>query len=105
MQRDVLPSADAHPQLQAFQPIQPSHTFSIYHPPLASQQHPDPQKAKPRPRVCELADAQPQRPLIAGVALAIPRRATELRQLTGPQHADAVGGQKPRGQLTSADGP
>ena len=101
----MFASADAHTELQAFEAIQPSDALPIHQPPLSSQQHPDTQEAEPRSRMRELADPQPQRSLIPGRALAIPGRAAELGQMTGPLHADAVRGLKPRSQLASADGP
>src|SRR5713101_1619153 len=52
---------------------------------FAAQQHPDPQMSKPRPRVGELPDPQPQRGLIPRPTAAIPGRSTELRQPTGPR--------------------
>lgn len=97
VQGDVFASADAHAELQAFQAIEPPDALPIHHPPLSSQQYPDAQESEPWPRVRELTDPQPQRALIPGCALAIPRRAAELSKMTGPLHADAVGRLKPGG--------
>src|SRR5881392_1318244 len=47
-------------------------------PPLPTQQNPDPQVPEARPRVRELANAQPQCELIARATAAIPRRTTEV---------------------------
>jgi hypothetical protein len=56
MQGDVLPAADAHPELQAFQSIEPTHPLLVYSPAFSSQQHPDAQEAEARPGVRELAN-------------------------------------------------
>jgi len=53
---DVLPSSDSHPQLQAFQSIEPSHPLLIHQPAFASQQHPDAQEAEAGPSVRELTN-------------------------------------------------
>src|SRR5689334_10798953 len=105
MQGDVFAPADTHAELQAFQAIEPPYAFPIHHPSFSSQQHPDPQNAKARSRVGELTDAETQRRLIRSSRGSIPRGTTEVGQLTGPLHADAVGRLKPRSQLASADGP
>ena len=105
MQRDVLPPAHAHPQLQALEAVQPSHALLIHPPALPSQQHPDPREAEPRPRVRELADPEPQRHLVIAGRAAIPRRPTELRQMAGPPHLHPIGRLKPGGQFAAAGGP
>jgi hypothetical protein len=79
VQGDVLASADAHPELQAVEPIEPAHPLAIHLPPLAAQEHPDPQVPEPRPRMGELANPQPQGGLIPRPALPIPGGATEVR--------------------------
>src|SRR5260370_41829820 len=72
---------------------------------FAAQQHPDPQMSKPRPRVGELPDPQPQRGLIPCPTAAIPGRSTELGQPTGPRTADLERPLNPSGQLSTARGP
>jgi hypothetical protein len=59
VQRDVLAPPDAHPELQAVEPIEPPHALAIHAPAVAPEQHPDPEVPEPRARVGELADAQP----------------------------------------------
>jgi hypothetical protein len=44
---------------------------------------------------------RPERALVASRGAAVPRRATELRQLAGPYAADREGGLHPRGQLAA----
>ena len=80
MQGDVFAAPDPHPQLQAVEPIEPPHALLIHGPSLPPQQHPDPQVAEPRPRVGQLADAQPQARSDPALAPAIPGRPTELRR-------------------------
>jgi hypothetical protein len=55
---DVLPSAPAQAELQALEPIQPTHPFRIHRPALSSEEHPDPQVAKSWPGVRELANPE-----------------------------------------------
>jgi hypothetical protein len=105
VQGDVLAAAHTHPKLQAVEPIEPAHPLAIDHPPLAAPQHPKPQVPEPRPRVRELANAQPQRGLLAGATAAIPRRATELREPTGTRVADLERHLEPPGDLPTARGP
>jgi len=61
--------------------------------------------SKPRPRVGELPNPQPQRGLVPRPTAAIPGRSTELRQRTGPRTADLERHLKPPGQLPTARGP
>ena len=105
MQCDVLPPSDAHPQLQPFEAIQPPHPFLIHRPALPSQQHPDAQKTEPRAHVRDLANPASQRRLVFRATRPIPRRPTELRQMTGPHAADREGGVHPGGQLAALCGP
>src|SRR5438874_2326633 len=102
VQGDVLASTDTHAELQAVEPIEPAHPLTIDAPPLATQQHPDPQMPEARPRVRELANAQPQGGLIARATAAIPRRPTEVREPTGPHAADPERRLEPPGQLPTA---
>jgi hypothetical protein len=44
--------------------------------------------SKPRPRVGELPNPQPQRRLVPRPTAAIPGRSTQLRQPTGPRTAE-----------------
>ena len=89
MQRDVLAPPDPHPQLQAVQPIQPPHALLIHRPALAPQQHPDAREAEPRPRVRETPECASRSAAWSFARdSAIPRRPTELRQMTGPHAAD-----------------
>ena len=105
VQRHVLAPPDAHAELQPVEPIQSPHPLAVDHPAFAAQQHPDPQMSKPRPRVGELPDPQPQRGLIPRPTAAIPGRSTELRQPTGPRTADLERPLKPSSQLPTARGP
>ena len=105
VQRDVLPSPDAHPQLQPLEAIQPTDALPIHHPAFSTQEHPDAQEPESRPGVRELADPHPQRGLVLRAAAAIPRRPTELRQMTGPHAADGEGHLDPAGQLAALCGP
>ena len=73
MQRHVFPSADSHAQLQPVQAIQPADAFAIHQPALPPQQHPDSQIPKPRPGMGEIPNAHPERRLILGSTLSIPR--------------------------------
>ena len=105
MQRHVLTPAHAHAHLQAFEAIESPHPLVIHAPTVAAQQHPDAPTTEARPRVREIANAQPQRRLIARLARAIPRRATELREPTGPHATDLERHLKPLGELPTARGP
>jgi hypothetical protein len=105
VQRHVLATPDAHPELQAVEAVQPSYPFPIHHPALPAQQHPDAIEPESRPRVRELLDAHPQCELLITPRPAVPGRSAELRQVTGPLHANAIRGHEPAGQLASADGP
>lgn len=78
MQRPVFPAPHPHAELQPLQSIEPSHSFPIHEPALASQQDPNPLIAKPWPRMREIADAKPQGCLIVGCARSIPGRPTKL---------------------------
>jgi hypothetical protein len=51
VQRHVLPSATAMPQLQSFEPIEPPDALRVHQPALAPQQDVEPLIAKARPRV------------------------------------------------------
>ncbi|KXJ99116.1 MAG: hypothetical protein UZ03_NOB001003378 [Nitrospira sp. OLB3] len=53
----------------------------------------------------QIANAQPQGGLILGLTLPIPRRATKLRQPTGPRTAHLKRPVKPLGELPTARGP
>ena len=53
---DVLAPADAHPELQAVEPIESAHTLAIHAPTFATQQHPDAQAPEPGSRVRDLAN-------------------------------------------------
>ena len=57
MECDVLASPDPHAELQSLQSIEPSHPLAIHEPAFASQEHPDPQRPKPRPRMGQIANA------------------------------------------------
>src|SRR5262245_61427254 len=88
MQGDVLETPNPHPELQSFEPRQPPHALAIHDPAFAAQQDPDPEIPEPWPGVRELPDAQPQRRRILGVAPAIPRSPTELREPTRAADGD-----------------
>ena len=76
--------ADAHAKLQAIQAIQPAHPITIDQPSVAPEQDPNPLIVKPRPRVGQIPNANPQGGLILRPALPIPGGPTELGQATGP---------------------
>ena len=59
VQRDVLPSTDAHPQLEPLEAIQSTDALLVHWPAFAAQQHPDAQEAEPGPGVGELTDPAP----------------------------------------------
>ncbi len=79
--------------------------LAVDRPAFPAEEHQDPQIPEPRAQPGDLADAEPQRHLRIALASAIPRRATELRQLTGPHARDAVGGLYPPGRLAALCGP
>ena len=105
MQRDVLPPPDPHPQLQALQPIEPSHPFPIHPPAFATQEHPNAQRSKSRARMGQIANAYPQGGLIRGSTPPVPGGPTELCEATGPQATDLKRPLKPGGQFSTACGP
>ena len=61
-----LEAADVvhQPGVQAVQPVEPPYPLAVDQPTLAAEQHPDPEIAKPGPRVRQLPDPQPERGLI-----------------------------------------
>jgi len=85
--------------------IKPAHAFAIHQPAFASQQHPDPQIAEPRPCVSQIADARPQGRLILGATLLIPGGSSNLGQPTGLRTAHRESAPKPVGQLSAMGGP
>src|SRR5262249_13674046 len=89
---------------QPIEAIETPHALPIHVPAFAAQQHPDPEKAEPRPRVGQLPDPQPERGLIPRAAAPIPRGATELRQSTRPRAANLERLLKPPGKLPTAHG-
>ena len=105
MQRDVLPPPDPHSELQPIQAIQSSDALAIDHPTLTPEQYPDPQVAKPRPRMRQIADAEPEGRLILHSTLSIPRGPSELGQATGPRTTHLKRPVKPLGQFPAAGGP
>ena len=105
VQRDVLASPDSHAELQALQSIEPSHPLPIHPPAFATQEHPDAQRPKPRPRMGQIANPYPQRRLILGSTSSIPGGSTELGQPTGPHATDLKRAVKPLGQFSAAGGP
>ena len=56
VQGDVLAPPDPHPQLQALQSIEPAHPLAIHPPAFATQQHPNAQIPKPRPRMGQITN-------------------------------------------------
>jgi len=104
-QGDVLAPPAAHAKLQPVEPMQPPHPLAVDSPAFAAQQHPDTQMSKPRPRVGELSNPQPQRGLIPRPTAAIPGRSSELRQPTGLRTADLERALEPPGQLPAPCGP
>ena len=64
MQRHVLAPPHAHAQLQALEPVEPSHALVVHPPALAAQQHPDAQEAEAWPSVRDLPDPHPQGGLV-----------------------------------------
>jgi hypothetical protein len=75
MQRDMLAPPHPHAELQALEPIEPSHPFLIHPPAFATQEHPDPQIPKPRARMGQISNAYPQGRLI------LPERVNEFGTL------------------------
>jgi hypothetical protein len=61
MQRDVLPSPDAHAELQPIQAIQSSDALPIDEPAFPPQQHPNPLIPKPRAGMRQISNAEPER--------------------------------------------
>jgi len=57
MQGHVLAPPHAHPQLKSFQAVQPTDSLPIYEPTLTPQQDPNPQVAKPRAGMGQIANA------------------------------------------------
>src|SRR5206468_7842999 len=93
-----------HAELQAVEPIEPTHALAIHAPAFTTQQHPDAQTPEPWARVGDLANSYPQRGLIPRSTAPIPRGPTEPRQPTGPHAADLERSLKPSGQLPTARG-
>ena len=56
----VLAPPDPPSDLQAIEPVEPSDSLAIHALCLPAQQDPDAEVSKPRPRVRELPDPQPQ---------------------------------------------
>jgi len=105
VQRDMFPSPHPHAQLQSIETVEPTDAFAIHRPALTPQQHPNPQVAKPRPGMSQIANTQPQGGVILRAAPSRPGGAAELRQLTGPQATDLKRLVKPLGQFSTACGP
>lgn len=59
MQRDVLPSPDAHAQSQPVESIEPSASFAIHQPSLAAQKYPYPQVPKPWSGMSKITNPHP----------------------------------------------
>jgi len=102
VQCDMFPPPHSHPQLKPIEPIQAANALAIDQPPFTPQQDPDPQIAKPRPRMSQIANAQPQGDLILRSTPSVPGGAAELRQPTGPQATDLKRLMKPVGQFSTA---
>jgi hypothetical protein len=105
MQRDMFPPSHPHAQLQAIEPVQSSDALPIHLPAFPTQEHPYAQIPKPRARMGQIANADPQRGLILRAAASIPRRPPQLRQAAGPQATDLKRPLKPGGQFSAACGP
>ena len=105
MESDVLPPPHVHPQLQALQSVEPSYPLAIHRPALTPEQDPDAQIPKPRARMGEIPNAEPEARLILGATPSIPGGSTELCQPTGPQATDLKRLVKPGGQCSTACGP
>jgi hypothetical protein len=105
MPRDMLASMHPHAELQALELIEPAHPLPIHPPALATQEHPDAQRPKPRARMGQIANPHPHRGLIFRSALSVPRGSTELGKATGPQATDLKRPVKPDGQFSTACGP
>jgi hypothetical protein len=75
MQAHVLAPPDAHPELQAFQPIKAPNTLLVHRPALATKHHMNALVAEARSCVGDLADPQPQCRLVPRLALTVKRRA------------------------------
>jgi hypothetical protein len=101
----MFSSAHPHAELQPIQAIQSSDTFAIDEPPLTPEQHPDPQVAKPRPSMRQIANAEPEGRLILRAAPSVPGGSTKLRQAAGPRTAHLKRPVKPLGQFPAAGGP
>lgn len=101
----MFSSAHPHAELQPLQAIQSSDTFAIDEPPLTPEQHPDPQVAKPRPSMRQIANAEPEGRLILRAAPSVPGGSTKLRQAAGPRTAHLKRPVKPLGQFPAAGGP
>jgi hypothetical protein len=101
----MLATPDSHAEMQAIQAIQSSDALAIHRPTLPPQQHQNPQVAKPRPGMSQIANTQSQSGLILRAAPLIPGSAAELRQPTGPQATDLKHLVKPVGQFSTACGP
>lgn len=102
MQRAVLPSPDAHSQLQALQAIQTPDAFVIHVPSFSSQQNADPQITKPRPSVSEITDPKPQSGLVPRRTASIPSRSAEVSEPTRPAAGDLKRLHEPPDQLFTA---
>ncbi len=105
VQSDVLTPPHTHAHLQPVEPIEPADPLAIHAPSLPTQQHPDAEVPKPRPRVGQLPDPKAERGLILCSTSPIPRRSTELCQPVGPRAVDLERRLKPSSQLPAARGP
>ena len=104
MECDVPASPHPHTNKQAIEPVEPSHPLAIHEPAFTTQEHPDPQRPKPRAGMSQISNAQPERRLILGPTASTPRGPTKLRQATGPQATDLKRPVKPGGQFATAGG-
>jgi len=105
VQSHVLAATHAHADLQAVEPIEPTHPLVIHAPAFPPEQDPEAPVPEARPGVGEIANPQAQRGLIARPAAPIPRGATELREATGPHATDLERHLKPPGELPTAHRP
>ena len=90
---------------KTIEPVQSSDALTIHEPALALQQHPNALIPKPRSRMAQIPNADPQRGLILRTAPSILGGATESRKLTAPQATDLKRLVKPGGQFSTACGP
>lgn len=102
---DGLPLPHAPPQLHALQSIEPSYPLAAQRPALTPEQHPDAQIPKPRARMGEITNAEPETRLILGSTPSTPGCSTELCRPTGLQATGLEGVLKPTSQFSAAGGP